>query len=537
MTTTTLSNRPEPSMRQSVSIKLDSKKFTMKAPIKGRKESWKHFNRRNADYQLAKSRFYQIMRSESEDSVDPDDVSELSIATETESEIEKQPQNEPEKEIQLQNPTLPKQVDVQVMSDVKLQTESDVQLQTPPTVVANTTVLHKLSSSESSEDEFVDFRINPEDHDLPKLFTWKDIFNRGKEKLFGYCAEKLGILKDKSKKALTKATTILLDYSATAILYCSTPLVKFIPDTFFGLPIITPDLHLELSIGLIQSVQLEVQKGSTLVDLNDVNLQPMVQLEGPRVSLSAPLVQPLSLKNLALRPVIKPDQLDDLTNEYYRLVIENELYPAFQYARQVMKNKNPHLLLDVLNQMFLTAILGAVSYLETDVEYRYRDVLVHGPTFDLAYVGICANLNRLYSQFRMTLNYIPTAGERSYWFARMCLPLVISHLNTKEKYQINKENLQDVAVLIILKFLQDNHHVKPIICPIFAINNEQFDEVNTHLTALLTKTMVLYEGQYVGNTGLLLLKTMIFYCLTKYHFHNPVNVTISGEELLFSLYH
>jgi len=299
----------------------------------------------------------------------------------------------------------------------------------------------------------------------------------------------------KTTKIVQKTGVKALDVALEGIFYCAQPIVKRLPDTLFGISLLTD---------------------------NRKNI-----------------IQPPLMYNEDKEPnhLAYTTSDEDLINEPTRtfsLKCEDPQTAAFRYVEKVIKHKVSHTGLDFMNQRFLEAFQLMMTSLAHQSIYTNITVSIHACTFDEAYKALEPTLVKLHSQFRMKLPYIPCPAERSYWFCRMCYPLVSTHLHTKTNYQYNSNNLKYIVLLILQKFLADHNHAKPIINPLCSISDEQFQEANDLLIGS-SHYSVHYQKTTLNEQ--IALKIVMLYIAHKFHFQNPVNVIFSGEVLISSLFH
>jgi len=284
----------------------------------------------------------------------------------------------------------------------------------------------------------------------------------------------------------------------------ATPLVKRLPDDLFGVEIISVDTKF---------------KPTPLMTVTPVDQNQELDQTNP------------------LRPLINIDKIqeDEIYEFTYDIKYDEE--PHLRYAYKVLKHKMSHFGITHFNNVFR----DGVQYLTANVKVKKPQpktqiVRIHAKTFSEAYITILSTLHRLYNSFRMRLNYKYTAGERSYWFCRYFMGTVVSFLMSKERLQINQNNVHAIAAMIFLKFLEQNKHAKPIINILISLDNEYFTLVNEVFMDLLTIELT-KQNTFREIADTLFYRCMLNLIICRYHFQNPVGVIVNGEELLFPQYH
>jgi len=230
-----------------------------------------------------------------------------------------------------------------------------------------------------------------------------------------------------------------------------------------------------------------------------------------------------------LRRDVEPEKLNHTTFEWSFNKLE---HPAYEYVKQLFSHKMGRTGFDFaddfLNNLFdkLTRKATIDSKVETQV-YTF-----HYDTFGCSYYMLYSTLYKMYSQFRMKLNYRYSSAERSYWFIKSTLPFVVNHLASKIKYQVNEYNVMAMALCIMQLFLYQTGHVQSIIDPINTINEDDFNLINDALFSLVSGGRdVLGVNLEAPMFNYYSTKILTYYFVVKYHFQLPLSVTYSGEAL------
>jgi len=380
-------------------------------------------------------------------------------------------------------------------------------------------------------------QVNPEDVQVqpipPLLNTIKlhcyKLFDNTKKYVCKVATKVKTYVVDKSSYVGNETLNFALDCSLKLL----TPLINKIPESIFNYPMfdtlnkigsdyVVKPLIVENKIQYsIEEAPQQKQYGNYYADIE------MEQVGQPEEE-KGKIHEEETISEL-IRPNINQENIDEDFVVYRYKNYGQNFNPAFIYFKKLMKYKRPHTGFEYSNHMMQMVLDMLYHQVEANNNYEYDQIKIHKTSFNLAYTTLYPTLLGLYSQFRMRLNYRYSPAERSYWFCKFANKFVTSHLIAKDKYQINVNNINAMGYLILTTFLNTEHHIKCLIDPMITVDQEEFEYLNARLANVLKSPQVL-ELQ-VPFYKLTLIKCLLYYYVTKFHFQLPENVSSNGGSL------
>jgi hypothetical protein len=101
---------------------------------------------------------------------------------------------------------------------------------------------------------------------------------------------------------------------------------------------------------------------------------------------------------------------------------------------------------------------------------------VHIPTLDTCYLSMFSYMESMFKCLSIKSTRRLTPMERSYWVGLHCLEKLVIHLNSKNEYQVNSDNVVLTAQAVFYKFLLTTGKCIPLIDICNSIDQSVMDE-------------------------------------------------------------
>lgn len=182
--------------------------------------------------------------------------------------------------------------------------------------------------------------------------------------------------------------------------------------------------------------------------------------------------------NLSMKKV-KPDLADLHPESYLHFAYTRYAHPCYGYfsvlAQSLFVATQSRLRRWLVHRKF---VFAQSDWVLDDLKTRSVEETadIHLPTLECCYCAMFCYMESMFKCIKISSSRRLSPSERSYWVGQFCLEKLVTHLNSKNEYQVNSDNVVATAQAVYYKFLSITGKVFPIIDIVNTIDSSVMDE-------------------------------------------------------------